>query len=79
MKIKYLTTKSTSSHWVKSVQTRSFFGLVFSCVRTEYGDFLYLLIQSKHRKIRTRKNSVFVHLLRSELDLNSVKNQVSLS
>ena len=34
---------------MKSVQIRSFFRSVFSCIRTEY------------RKIRTRKNSVFGH------------------
>ena len=34
-------------HCVKSVQIRSLFWSVFSCIRTE------------HRKIRTRKNSVF--------------------
>ena len=38
---------------VKSVQIRSFFWFVFSCIRTEY------------RKIQTRKNSVFGHFLRS--------------
>ena len=27
-----------SSHWVKSVQIRSFLWFVFSCIRTEYGD-----------------------------------------
>ena len=42
-----------SLHWVKMVQIRSFFWSVFSC------------IQSEHRKIRTRKNSVFGHFSRS--------------
>ena len=41
-------------HYVKSVQIRSFFWSAFFCIRTEY------------RKIRTRKNSVFTHFLRSE-------------
>ena len=36
-------------HCVKSVQIRSFFWSVFSCIRTEY------------RKIQTRKNPVFAH------------------
>ena len=36
-------------HCMKSVQIRSFFWSVFSCIRTE------------HREIRTRKNSVFGH------------------
>ena len=40
-------------HCVKSVQIRSFFWSVFSCIRTEY------------RKIRTRKNSVLGHFSRS--------------
>ena len=40
-------------HCVKSVQIRSFFWSVFSC------------IQNKYRKIRTKKNSVFGHLSRS--------------
>ena len=40
-------------HCVKSVQIRSFFWSVFSC------------IQNKYRKIQTRKNSVFGHLSRS--------------
>ena len=38
---------------VKSVQIRSFFWSVFSCIRTEY------------RKIRTRKNSIFGYFSRS--------------
>ena len=41
------------SHCVKSVQIQSFFRSVFSCIRTEY------------KKIRTRKNSVLGHFLRS--------------
>ena len=49
------------SQGVRSVQIRSFFLSVFSCIRTEYGD----LLQSKYRKIRTRKNSVFGHFSRS--------------
>ena len=31
-------------HCVKSVQVPNFFWSVFSCVRTEYGDLLLLLI-----------------------------------
>ena len=38
-------------HCVKSDQIRSFFQSIFSCIRTE------------HRKIRTRKNSLFGHLV----------------
>ena len=43
-----------NNHWVKSVQIRSFFWSIFSCIRTEY------------RKVRARKNSVFGHFSRSE-------------
>ena len=38
---------------VKSVQIRSYFWFVFSCISTEY------------RKVRTRNNSVFGHFSRS--------------
>ena len=41
------------SHKTSSVQIRSFFWSVYSCIRTE------------HRKKRTRKNSVFGHFSRS--------------
>ena len=44
-------------HYVKSVQIRSFFWSVFSC------------IQFKYRKIGTRKNSVFGHFLRNGIYL----------
>ena len=39
-------------HCVKSVQIRSYFWSIFSCIRTEY------------RKIRTRNNSAFGHFSR---------------
>ena len=42
------------NHCVKSVQIRSYFWSIFSCIRIEY------------RKIRTRNNSVFGHFSRSE-------------
>ena len=58
-----------SFHCVKSVQIQSFFCSVLSC------------IQSKYRKIRTRKNSVFRHFSRSvlfnflyEARLQTIKN-----
>ena len=52
---------------MKSVQIRSYFWSVFSCIRTEYGDLrLNLRIQYEYRKIRTRNNSVFGHFSRSE-------------
>ena len=51
------------NHCVKSVQIRSFFWSVFSCIRTKHGD------QSEYRKIRTRKNSKFGHFLRSESEI----------
>ena len=41
----------SSSHCVKSVQIRSYFWSVFSCIRTEYGDL--------RSRIRTRNNSAF--------------------
>ena len=40
-------------HCVKSVQIRSYFWSVFSCIRTGY------------RKLRTRNNSVFGHFSRT--------------
>ena len=46
----------------KSVQIRSFFWSVFSCIRTEVN----LRIQSEYGKIRTRKNFVFRHFSRSD-------------
>ena len=42
-------------HCVKSVQIRSIFWFVFSCIRTEFGLNYSVRIQ----EIRTRKNSVF--------------------
>ena len=45
-------------------KNKEFFWSVFSCSGTEYGDLL--CIQSDYRKIRTRKNSVFRHVSRSE-------------
>ena len=48
---------------MKSVQSRSIFWSVFSCIQTEYVDLLR--IQSEYRKIRIRKNSVFRQFSRS--------------
>ena len=48
-------------HCVKSVQIRIFFWSVFSYIRTEYN----LRVQSKYKKIRTRKISVSVLFSRS--------------
>ena len=48
---------------MKSVQIRSFFESVFSCIRTEY------------RKIRTRNNSVFGHFSRSGQYNNKYQNE----
>ena len=45
---------------MKSVQIRSYFWSVFSCIRTEYGE-----VQSEYRKIRTSNNSVFGHFSHS--------------
>ena len=47
-----------NSYCVKGVQIRSYLSSVFSC------------IQYKYRKIQARNNSVFGHLLRSELFLD---------
>ena len=49
--------------YVKSLQIRSYFWFVFSCIQTV---FLYSCIQAKYRKIRSRNNSVFGHFSRSE-------------
>ena len=49
-------------HRVKSIQIRSFFWSVISCIQTEYGDLLHkFLNQSEYRKIWIRKDSVFGH------------------
>ena len=53
-------TSYPSWHCMKSVQIRSYYWSVFSCIRTEYGDS-----RSKYRKIRTRNNSVLGHFSRS--------------
>ena len=53
-------------HRVKSIQRRSFFWSVISCIQTEYGDLLHkFLNQSEYRKIWIRKDSVFGHFSRS--------------
>ena len=53
-------------HCVKSVQIRSFFWSLFSCIRTEYGELLVnLRIESEYKKMRTRNNSAFGHFSRS--------------
>ena len=55
-----------TEHCVKSIQIRSFFCSVFSCIRAEYGDLLHKSLYSiRNRKIRTRKSSVFGHFSRS--------------
>ena len=53
-----------TTHCVKSVQIRSFFWSVFSCIRTKYGDLL-------------RKNSVFGHFSCSDLLLLLIQNWTS--
>ena len=47
---------TSKTHCVKSVQIRGYFWSVFYCIRTEY------------RKIRTRNNSVFGHISRSDTE-----------
>ena len=65
---------------MKSIQIRSYFWSVFSSIRTEYGEILSLRIQSEHRKIRTRNNSVFGHFSRSASWLTEIEltNKVNL-
>ena len=58
-------------HYVKSVQIRSFFWSVFSCIRTEYGLNTDSPCSVECGKIRTRKNSVFWHFSRSDIFLMS--------
>ena len=62
--IKYLLPHKSFSiaHCVKSVQIRSYFWSVFSCIWIEY---VNLRIQSEYRKIWTRNNCVFGHFSRS--------------
>ena len=56
------------THCVKSVQIRSFFWSVFSCIRTEYEDSPYSVgIQEN----TDQKNSVFGHFSRSDRVLNT--------
>ena len=59
-------TPKGKSHCMKSVQIRSYFWSVFSCILTEYGEIASLRIQSEYRKIRTRNNYVFGHFSCSE-------------
>ena len=53
-------------HFVKSVQIRSSFWSVFSCIR----------IQSEYRKIRSRNNSVFGHISRKVMPVKDVERQL---
>ena len=53
----------STSHYVKSVQIRSFSWSVFPCIRTEYGDLLRKSPYSVRIQENTdQKNSVFGHL-----------------
>ena len=65
----YFASDTCINHCVKSVQIRSYFWSVFSCIRTEYIYYVNLHIQSEYREIRTRNNSVFGHFSRSEQNL----------
>ena len=54
-------------HCVKSVQIRSFFWSVFSCVRTEYRDLLLKSLYSFQVHENTdQKSSIFGHFSRSD-------------
>ena len=60
----------------KSVQIRSYFWSVYSCVRTEYRNLLINLhIQSEYRKTRTRNDSVSAHFSHGDRDLLLTKNK----
>ena len=60
------------NHCEKNAQIWRFFRPVFSRIWTEYGDLLR--IQSKHRIIQTRKNTIFAHFSRSEPVSQDVRN-----
>ena len=63
---------NVSRHCVKSVQIRSFFWSVFSCIRTEYGDLRSGSPYSVRMQENTDpKNSVFGHFLRSYENFSS--------
>ena len=67
--VKYARTKFSITHMLhlygktplrESVQIRSYFWYVFSCIRTEYGEILRISpFQSECGKIPTRNNSLF--------------------
>ena len=52
-------------HCMKSFQIRRYFWSVFSCIRHEYGEIIFLRIESKYKKMQTRNKSVFGHFSRS--------------
>ena len=56
------------THCEKSVQIRSYFWYVFSCIRTEYGEIRRDIspYSVREREYRSRNNSVFGHFLRSD-------------
>ena len=54
-------------HYVKSVQIRSFFWSVFSCIRTEYGEIRSISSHSVQMRENTDQNhSEYGHFLRSD-------------
>ena len=70
-------------HCVKSVQTRSYFWSIFSCIGTEYRKIRTrktpnLRIRSEYRKMWTRNNSVFGHFSRSMvvIEQNNIKELI---
>ena len=54
------------THCMKSFQIRSYFRPVFLCIRIHENTNTRKYSQSKYTKMRTRKNSVFGHSLRSD-------------
>ena len=61
------------SHCEKSVQIRSYFWSVFSCILTEYGEIRRDIspYSVREREYRSRNNSVFGHFLRSDFVIST--------
>ena len=61
-----LENEEREDHCVKSVQIRSYFWSVFSCIWIEYRDLLHKSLYSiQIQENRDKKNSAFGHFLRS--------------
>ena len=65
------------SHSVKSVQIRSFFRPVFSCIQTEYREILRISLHLVRMwRNMDQENSVFGHFLHSDLDLEKLTDEI---